>query len=451
MPWTRRRAEGRRAFYTTPLKALSNQKLVELSAVYGPANVGLLTGDVSIRAGAPVVVMTTEVLRNMLYAEQRAARPGGAGGARRGALPAGPVPRLGVGGDPHRHPAPGALRVPVGDGVERGRARRLAPDGAGPDHRDHRTRRPVELEHHIALADRRRLQVRLAPLLHRGRPSDEAAALDASQVPRRAAGPVARTACRGAPTSWRRCRARAMLPAIVFIFSRAACDDAVAQCVHDGLRLTTPEQHAEIRRVCERRTDGISDDELRALDYGVWSHALEQGVAAHHAGMAPAIREAVEECFAAGLLQVVYATETLALGVNMPARSVVIERLMKVREHGRSGLTSGEYAQLTGHAGVAASTWSAMPSRCGRPTCTPGSWPDWRRRPPPSCGRASAPTTTWPSTWCGASPAPPPTACSTSRSRSSRAAGADPPSGRGSTACWGCWSGGATSTWRDGA
>ena len=128
-----------------------------------------------------------------------------------------------------------------------------------------------------------------------------------------------------------------MLPAIVFIFSRAACDDAVGQCVRDGVRLIDAEQRAEVRRICEERTEGISDDELRALDYGPWSAALEIGVASHHAGLVPAFREAIEACFSAGLLRVVYATETLALGINMPARTVVIERLTKMREHGQVG------------------------------------------------------------------------------------------------------------------
>jgi ATP-dependent RNA helicase HelY len=142
-----------------------------------------------------------------------------------------------------------------------------------------------------------------------------------------------------------------MLPAIVFIFSRAACDDAVRQCLDDGVRLTTPDEREEIRERCAERTEGLPDDELRVLGYGQWISGLEAGVAPHHAGMIPAFREAVEECFTAGLLQVVFATETLSLGINMPARSVVIERLTKMREHGRTDLTSGEYAQLTGRAG----------------------------------------------------------------------------------------------------
>ncbi|HTT86585.1 MAG TPA: helicase-related protein, partial [Acidimicrobiales bacterium] len=144
---------------------------------------------------------------------------------------------------------------------------------------------------------------------------------------------------------------RDMLPAIVFIFSRAACDDAVRRCLDDGVRLTSAEQREEIHERCARRTEALPDDELRVLGYGPWIAGLEAGLASHHAGLIPAFREAAEECFTAGLLQVVFATETLALGINMPARSVVMERLTKVRAHGRSSLTSGEYAQLTGRAG----------------------------------------------------------------------------------------------------
>ena len=142
-----------------------------------------------------------------------------------------------------------------------------------------------------------------------------------------------------------------MLPAIVFIFSRAACDDAVRQVVRDGVRLTDTAERAAIRGVAERRVEPLSDEDLRVLGYGEWLEGLERGVAAHHAGLVPVFRETVEECFEAGLLKVVFATETLSLGINMPARSVVIERFSKYGSAGRAMLTSGEYLQLTGRAG----------------------------------------------------------------------------------------------------
>ena len=142
-----------------------------------------------------------------------------------------------------------------------------------------------------------------------------------------------------------------MLPAIVFIFSRAACDDAVRQVVRDGVRLTDAHERTAIRQVAERRVEPLGDDDLHVLGYDEWLEGLERGVAAHHAGLVPVFRETVEECFAAGLLKVVFATETLSLGINMPARSVVIERFTKYGGAGRATLTSGEYLQLTGRAG----------------------------------------------------------------------------------------------------
>jgi ATP-dependent RNA helicase HelY len=142
-----------------------------------------------------------------------------------------------------------------------------------------------------------------------------------------------------------------LLPAIVFIFSRAACDDAVRQCLRHGMRLTDHRQRQAIRRIAEDRTEGLEDEDLAVLGYPEWLEGLEAGVAAHHAGLVPAFKETVEACFSAGLLQVVFATETLSLGINMPARTVVIERFDKFGGAGRATLTSGEYAQLTGRAG----------------------------------------------------------------------------------------------------
>ena len=142
-----------------------------------------------------------------------------------------------------------------------------------------------------------------------------------------------------------------MLPAITFIFSRAACDDATRQCLEDGIRLTTADQRARIRQLTEAAVERLDDDDLRTLGYGPWSAALEAGIAPHHAGLVPAFRHAVEQCFTEGLLKVVFATETLALGINMPARTVVVERFAKFRGSDTSALTSGEYRQLTGRAG----------------------------------------------------------------------------------------------------
>ena len=135
------------------------------------------------------------------------------------------------------------------------------------------------------------------------------------------------------------------------MFSRAGCDAAVGQCVRSGLRLTTEDEAAEIRRTVERRTAELPQADLAVLGYWEWLEALERGIAAHHAGMLPAFKETVEELFVRGLVRAVFATETLALGINMPARTVVLERLVKYNGESHAELTPGEYTQLTGRAG----------------------------------------------------------------------------------------------------
>jgi ATP-dependent RNA helicase HelY len=142
-----------------------------------------------------------------------------------------------------------------------------------------------------------------------------------------------------------------LLPAILFIFSRAGCDAAVQQCLHAGLRLTGPDERAEIRSLVEQRTKHIPSEDLQVLGYWEWLDGLERGLAAHHAGMLPAFKEVVEELFVRGLVKAVFATETLALGINMPARCVVLERLVKFNGEAHVDLTPGEYTQLTGRAG----------------------------------------------------------------------------------------------------
>ena len=346
--------EGAKAFYTTPLKALSNQKYGDLVARHGSDKVGLLTGDNSINGDAPIVVMTTEVLRNMIYAVSPTLH-----GLRWVVLDEvhflqdayrGPVweeviihaPRD-IGLVCLSATVSNAEDLAAWVGTVRGAALAIIEE-----------HRPVELRNLYLLGDRRTRDLHLLPTLVDGRPNPEAERFD--NLAARAGGP--RTRGHRPPVATPRrpevvdlLSDEDMLPAIYFIFSRAACDDAVRQCVDYGIRLTNPEERKRIRTIAEAKVERLSDEDLQVLDYGAWLNALESGLAAHHAGMVPPFKEAVEACFAEALVKAVFATETLALGINMPARTVVIEKLSKFTGTNHQFLTPGEYTQLTGRAG----------------------------------------------------------------------------------------------------
>ncbi|MEY2456608.1 MAG: ATP-dependent helicase HelY, partial [Acidimicrobiaceae bacterium] len=214
-------------------------------------------------------------------------------------------------------------------------------------------KRPVELVNLYCVGDKSSQELQLLPTLVDGRPNPEASRLDAESL--------RNTNVRGRPRKRfftprrtelvERLSDEDLLPAIYFIFSRAACDDAVDACVAWGLRLSDPADRPRIRAIAERHVEALSDADLDVLGYDRWLTALEQGIASHHAGMVPPFKEAVEECFTQGLVKVVFATETLALGINMPARTVVIEKLSKFTGERHEFLTPGEYTQLTGRAG----------------------------------------------------------------------------------------------------
>ncbi|HUQ64340.1 MAG TPA: DEAD/DEAH box helicase [Acidimicrobiales bacterium] len=351
-------AEGGKAFYTTPLKALSNQKYGDFSRRHGPGRVGLLTGDNAIAGDAPVVVMTTEVLRNMIYS----------GAPALDDLRYVVLDEVHYLQDAYRgpvweeviiHSPPEidlvCLSATVSNAEEFADWIQTVRGATTVIIEEHR---PVELRHLYMVGDRDSDALHLLPTFVDGQPNPEAARLDS-----RAAHESAWRG-RGAPRTRHsrlhtprraevveRLGEEGMLPAIYFIFSRMACDDAVRQCLDAGLRLTSPAERVAIRAMAEAKTDILSDADLDALGYGRWLAGLEGGFAAHHAGMVPLFKEAVEACFSAGLVKVVFATETLALGINMPARTVVIEKLSKFTGERHEFLTPGEYTQLTGRAG----------------------------------------------------------------------------------------------------
>jgi ATP-dependent RNA helicase HelY len=142
-----------------------------------------------------------------------------------------------------------------------------------------------------------------------------------------------------------------LLPAITFIFSRNNCDAAVRQCLAAGIKLTNTEERKIIRSVIAKNMKNLAEEDLVVLGYYEWADALERGIAAHHAGLLPAFKVTVEELFQQGLVKAVFATETLALGINMPARTVVLEKLSKWNGEGHVAISPGEYTQLTGRAG----------------------------------------------------------------------------------------------------
>ncbi|MGI8794898.1 MAG: DEAD/DEAH box helicase [Acidimicrobiales bacterium] len=349
-------AEGGKAFYTTPLKALSNQKYGDLVAAHGVASVGLLTGDNTINGEAPIVVMTTEVLRNMIYAGSSTLD-----GLRYVVLDEvhylqnayrGPVWEEVI---VHLPPTvdliclsatvSNAEEVAAWIGTVRGTTETIIEES-----------RPVELTNLYMIGDRTAERPLLVHTLVDGRPNPEVDALmrRAGRDTSMGTGPRGRRGRLFTPRRAAVVSALAdehMLPVIYFIFSRAACDDAVRQCLQDGLRLTTPDERAEIRAIAEEEVELLSDSDLRALDFSGWIQGLEAGLAAHHAGMVPPFKEAVEACFSKALVKAVFATETLALGINMPARTVVIEKLSKFTGETHESITPGEYTQLTGRAG----------------------------------------------------------------------------------------------------
>ncbi len=349
-------ADGRRAFYTAPIKALSNQKFMDLVAVYGRDRVGLLTGDNAVNPDAPIVVMTTEVLRNMIYARSSALADLKVvvldevhfiQDAYRGPVWEEVIIHL------PRHVQLVCLSATVSNTVEvaewmttvRGPTRPVVED-----------KRPVELECLYMVGDKSTEREHLLPLLVSGRPNQEVGRLMDQGVRPGRRGSYRPKARRTFFTPSRmdvveRLREEDLLPAIYFIFSRNACDEAARSCGRQGIRLTTPDERRRIGQIVAERLDGLDEDDLDVLGYPEFVAQLEAGIASHHAGMVPPFKETVEACFVEGLVKVVFATETLAVGINMPARSVVIEKLSKFTGEHHEFLSAGEFTQLTGRAG----------------------------------------------------------------------------------------------------
>lgn len=344
--------QGGKCFYTTPIKALSNQKFRELVATYGEDRVGLLTGDISINGDAPIVVMTTEVLRNMLYAGSDTLsgllhvvmdEVHYLADRERGAVWEEVILHL------PESVTVTALSATVSNAEEFGewlQAVRGDTDIIVEEHR------PVPLWQHVAVhhnlldlfrdAEQREVN---PELLRVGREEARREHFEERRRGRQGRSQPSRT------DVIERLDGAGLLPAITFIFSRAGCDAAVRQCLNANLRLTTAEERRHIADYAEQRTNDLPGEDLHALGYDEWLAALERGIAAHHAGLIPRFKEIIEDLFQGGFLKAIFATETLALGINMPAKSVVLERLTKWNGTTHADITPGEYTQLTGRAG----------------------------------------------------------------------------------------------------
>jgi ATP-dependent RNA helicase HelY len=357
---------GAKVFYTTPIKALSNQKYQEFVDEWGADRVGLLTGDTNVNSGARIVVMTTEVLRNMLYADSPL------------------LDRLAYVVMDEVHYLADRFRGAVWEEViihlpEEVRLVSLSATVSNAEEFGDwlqavrgdtdvivSEERPVPLEQHVLVKSKlidlfdssgQAATNRVNPELQRLARSGGRSISSRSTRGRRG-GDRGRFHQRSneesrldRPGVVELLHGKHLLPAIVFIFSRAGCDQAVRQVLRSGIRLTDAAERDEIRSIVEERARLLRDEDLAVLGYWEWLEGLQRGVAAHHAGMLPAFKEIVEELFQLKLLKVVFATETLALGVNMPARSVVLEKLEKFNGEARVPITPGEYTQLTGRAG----------------------------------------------------------------------------------------------------
>lgn len=336
---------GSKCFYTTPVKALSNQKYNDLVEKHGNDRVGLLTGDSNLNSEAPILVMTTEVLRNMIYANSSTLDDLSyvvmdevhfLADKFRGAVWEEILIHL----DPEIKIVSLSATVSnveeFGDWLSsvRGRTSIILSEI-----------RPVPLYQHV-LVGHRLLDLFEAPgKINRELLKAEKRELDSRNIRRKGSGFLDKSALIS------RLANDNFLPAIFFIFSRAGCDAAAQRAVRDGLNLTTATEKIAIREYITERTGHLAGEDLKILKFEEWQFALERGIALHHAGMLPLFKEITEGLFQQGYLKIVFATETLALGINMPARTVILEKLIKWNGESHVAITPGEYTQLTGRAG----------------------------------------------------------------------------------------------------
>jgi ATP-dependent RNA helicase HelY len=340
--------DGTKVIYTTPLKALSNQKYHDFVREYGEQKVGLVTGENTINDEAPVVVMTTEILRNLIYEDPK----------RLDAVdyvvldevhyiddfPRGSVWEEIVIQAPRSIKLVG-LSATIGNYQEI--ADWMAENRGGMETVFHNVR-PVELKMWVAI------QNRFSALFKEDGGIDQRTWSKAAEEEEASyrVGRFTRLPSNDLLKVIEELRRLDILPSIYFIFSRRGCREALQRCSYHELDLTTPEEKEAIDRVAAERLLALKDrDEESLFRRMVDSRLLRRGLAEHHAGLLPYHKEMVEQLFQRGLIKVVFATETLSLGINMPARGVVVSSFTKFDGVSFSNLTTGELTQLMGRAG----------------------------------------------------------------------------------------------------
>ena len=334
--------EGVRIFYTTPLKALSNQKFYDFCEQYGQDNVGLLTGDTSINRNAQIVIMTTEVFRNMLYGTNFGAVADNLKNVKYVVLD-----EVHYMNDEQRGTVweesiiycPTNIQI-IALSATVANCQELT-DWINTVHSKTKLVntdfRPVPLRFYYFDSSQ---PFKLLPLLT---PSGQLNNKIRPEKPQWSKGRDKRKKSYVRQVISNLAQQN-MLPAIYFTFCRKKCDEQMEKC--SGLELNTKEEQQKIKQFIE---DFIAENPHlygnKNIDY------LVQGVASHHAGLLPAWKNLVEKLFQQGLIKVVFATETLAAGINMPARSTVISSVSKRTDSGHRMLTANEFLQMSGRAG----------------------------------------------------------------------------------------------------
>ncbi len=341
-------SHGQKVLYTTPLKALSNQKLRDFRNQFGYENVGLLTGDLSVNRGAPITVMTTEIFRNMLYAEVDECDDPlfdveavvldechYMNDSQRGTVWEESIIHC---------PSTVQLVALSATVANAGQLTDWIKKVHGPTELIFSDFRPVPLTFSFCSAKG------LHPLLNNSRtglhPNCKIWRPPKGQQRKRRSSKPLQPESPSISFVIKNMAERDMLPAIYFIFSRRGCDRAVKDLL-GSLRLVSNEEQEKI----EVRLSLYIRENSEGIRSGIHLDALRCGIASHHAGVLPAWKELIEELFQQGLVKVVFATETLAAGINMPARSTVISSLSKRTENGHRQLMGSEFLQMAGRAG----------------------------------------------------------------------------------------------------